>query len=267
MTRLRFAFALAVLVAAPAWAQTTIVGDWEMTINSPQGANTTKVAFKQDGEKVNGLFKSPAGELPFTGTLTGNELKFTFTIQFQGQPLEIAMNGTVDGDAMTGKANFGGMVDGDWSAKRATDATAASTTTASAATTTAASTTTAPSTTTAGSTTAAASTTTAGSTTTGVGLAGKWDVTLMTPGGEFPANASFTEEGGKVTGTFGSQIGEVPVSGTLEGHAFKLTMTAQTPQGPMEVTMTGDVDGDAIKGKAEIAGMGQMEWTAKRAKQ
>jgi hypothetical protein len=93
-------------------------------------------------------------------------------------------------------------------------------------------------------------------------------VTLMTPGGEFPANATLTEEAGKVSGTFGSQMGEVPVEGTIEGQAFKLTLTAQTPQGAMTVVMTGDVEGDAIThGKAEITGMGQMEWSAKRSKQ
>ena len=63
-------------------------------------------------------------------------------------------------------------------------------------------------------------------------------------------------------------MGEVPVTGTITGNAVKIEMTAQTPQGAMTVVMTGDVDGDSIvNGKAEIAGMGQMEWTAKRAKQ
>jgi hypothetical protein len=252
MNRLRMAaVVLAVLVAAPAFAQTSIVGDWDMTINSPQGANTTKVSFKQDGEKVDGLFKSPQGELPFTGTLTGDTLKFTFQIQFQGTPLDITMEGKVAGSQMTGKANFGGMIDGDWTAKRS-DATATDSTTTAPAAATPASTTAA----------AAASAPSASS----VGLAGKWDVTLLTPGGEFPATANFTEDSGKVTGTFGSPMGEVPVAGTVDGKTFKLTMTAQTPQGALEVIMTGDVDGDAIKGKAEVAGMGQMEWSAKRAK-
>src|SRR5438876_5617904 len=128
MTRLRFAIpALVLFVAAPAFAQTTVVGDWDMTINSPQGANTVRVTFKQDGDKVNGLFKSPQGELPFTGTLTESELKFVFTIQFQGMPLEIAMTGKVEPDTMAGKASFGGMVDGDWTAKRATDTAAVAT--------------------------------------------------------------------------------------------------------------------------------------------
>jgi hypothetical protein len=36
----------------------------------------------------------------------------------------------------------------------------------------------------------------------------------------------------------------------------------------MNVTMSGDLDGDTIvNGKADIEGMGQMEWTAKRVKQ
>jgi hypothetical protein len=250
MNRFRLAVvALALVAAPPAFAQTSIAGDWDMTINSPQGANTTKVTFTQDGEKVNGLFKSPAGELPFTGTLTGDSLKFTFQVQFQGQPLDIAIEGKVADSEMSGKANFGGMIDGDWTAKRsnaATSAAAAPTTTAAAAPAAAAN----------GSAAASPG-----------GLAGKWDVTFLTPGGEFPASASLTQDADKVSGTFGTQMGEVPVAGTIDGHTFKLTMTAQTPQGAMEVVMTGDVDGDAIKGKAEIAGMGQMEWSAKRAKQ
>ena len=98
-------------------------------------------------------------------------------------------------------------------------------------------------------------------------MTGKWDVTLKTPGGEFPATATLTEDGGKLTGTFGSQMGEAPVTGTVEGKTFKLTLLAKTPQGDMTVEMSGEVDGDSIvNGKAEIAGMGQMEWTAKRAK-
>jgi hypothetical protein len=248
MNRLQWAaLALVLCIASPTFAQTTIAGDWDMTINSPQGANTTKVTFKQDGEKVDGLFKGPQGELPFSGTLTGSDLKFTFTIQFQGQPLEIAMIGKVENDAMTGKASFGGMVDGDWTAKRSTD-TAAAATPATA--------------------TRAAATTTAAPATTLGGVAGRWDVTLLTPGGEFPANATLKEEAGKVSGTFGSQMGEAAVEGTIEGTALKITMTAQTPQGAMTVIMTGDVEGDAIThGKAEIAGMGQMEWSAKRSKQ
>jgi hypothetical protein len=200
----------------------------------------------QEAEKVSGLFKSPLGELPFTGTLVGSDLKFSFTLPVDGNPLLITLTGKVDGPAISGKADFGGFAEGDWSAKRTTGSPTASTSS-----TTAATTTTAPTST----------TTTAG------GFGGKWDVMLKTPGGDFPASATLTDEGGKVSGMFGSQMGEVPVTGTVEGKALTIKMAAQTPNGVMNVTMTGDLDGDSIvNGKAEVEGMGQMEWSAKRVK-
>jgi hypothetical protein len=252
MTRLRWTvLTLAISMAAPALAQTppNIAGDWDVTITSPQGTNTVLVTLKQDGEKVDGLFKSPLGELPFSGTIAGSELKFNFTFPVDGQPLLITMTGKLDGEAIAGKADFGGFAEGDWSAKRSV----ANATTVPAPTTTPSTmTTTAP----------PPGTVTAG------GFGGKWDVMLKTPGGDFPANATLTDEGGKLSGTFGSQMGEVPVNGTVEGTALKITMVAQTPQGNMTVTLTGDLDGDSIvNGKADIEGMGQMEWTAKRVKQ
>lgn len=243
---------IALLAATPAFAQTTVAGDWNVTVNSPQGSNTTLVTFKQDGEKISGIFKSQRGELPFEGgTLTGKELKFTFTIETQGMQLPITLAGTVadDGATMTGKADFGGFAEGDWSAKRA-EADAASTT-APAATTTA----------------PAASTTTASpATTTAPGTAaGQWDITIKTPGGDRPATATLTEDNGKLTGTLASEAGEVPITGTIEGKAVKLAFTAVTPNGNLPITMTGDIDGDSIaNGKAEIGGMGIMEFVAKK---
>ena len=242
---------LAMLLFVPglAFAQTNVAGDWDVTIQSPQGTNTVLVTFKQDGEKVSGIFKSPQGELPFEGgTVAGNELKFAFTVNIQGNSLIIALTGKVDGATMTGKADFGGFAEGDWSAKRAE---AAATTTAPAPPVPPATTTAPPA--------------AAGST---AGAGGKWDVTLVTPGGEFPATATITDTAGKITGTFGSAMGEAAVTGTIEGKAIKMTMIAQTPQGDMTVVLTGEVDGDAIvNGQAEVAGMGTMAWSAKRAKQ
>jgi len=250
MTRLKSTLlALSLLIASPVLAQTNVSGDWDVTVVSPQGANTTPVTFKQEGDKVSGMFKSPQGTLPFEGgSMIGSDLKFTFTINTQGMALPITLTGKVEGDTMSGKADFGGFAEGDWTAKRASataDAAPATTTTAPATTTTAP---------------AAASST--------GGAGGKWDVLLVTPGGEFPATASLTDTAGKITGTFASQMGEVAVTGTVEGKALKMTMVAQTPQGEMTVVLTGDVDGDAIvNGQADVPGVGAMPWSAKRVKQ
>jgi len=242
MTRSVLAVAFVALLAAPAFAQTNLTGDWDVTINSPQGPNAVKVTLKQDGEKLSGIFKSPMGELPFSGgTLTGDDLKFAFTVPVQGQPLEITLTGKFAGDTITGKAEFGGFGEGDWTAKRAPAVTAAAAPSAAPA--------------------AAAPAASAG---TG-GAAGQWDLTFKTPNGDYPASATLTNENGKLSGTISSQLGETPISGTLEGKSLKLSFTMTTPQGVLPITMTGDIDGDAVSnGKAEITGMGTMEWSGKK---
>jgi len=239
MVRSGLAVLFVALLTAPAFAQANLTGDWDVTIQSPQGANTVKVTLKQDGDKVSGLFKSPMGELPFTGgTLTGDDLKFAFTVPVQGQPLEITLTGKVAGDTISGKAEFGGFGEGDWTAKRAAAETAAKPAAAPAAPAAAAS---------------------------SGGASGQWDLVFKTPNGDFPASVTLAEDSGKLTGTISSQLGDVPVTGTLTGKTLKLDFTMTTPQGAMPVTITGDIDADAIpNGKADVTGMGIMEWTGKR---
>jgi hypothetical protein len=238
--------ALSLLTASPVLAQTNVTGDWDVTVTSPQGTNTTPVSFKQEGAKVSGIFKGPQGSLPFDGgSVTGDDLKFTFTVQVQGMELPITLTGKIAGDTIAGKADFGGFAEGDWSAKRSAATAAAAAPAAPAA--------------------APAATASVAS---GTGFGGKWDVMLKTPAGDMPANATLSETDGKLTGTFSSQVGEVPVSGSAEGKLLKLTFIAQTPNGDMTVNMTGDLDGDNIvNGKAEVSGLGSMEWSAKRIKQ
>jgi len=240
MSRAVFAVLFATLLVAPAAAQINLTGDWDMTIESPQGTNTVKVTLTQDGEKVSGLFKSEMGELPFTGTVVGVDLKFGFAIPIQGQSLDIVVTGKVDGATLAGTMQFGGFGEGDWTAKRSPAA--AATTTAS---TTTATTTTAPA--------AAAS------------VGDKWDVMFKTQNGDLPAVATVRIDAGKVEGTISSALGEAPFTGTVEGKSLKMSFNFPTPQGTLPIIMTGDIEGDTISnGKAEITGMGTMEWTAQK---
>jgi hypothetical protein len=247
--RLPAVLLLAVVMSPPAavFAQTNITGDWELTINSPQGSRTAPISLQQDGEKVTGMFKSQAGELPVEGTITGRDLKLAFTINFQGQPLPITMTGIVDGEAIAGKANFGGFAEGDFSGRRAAAAAAAPPLAPAA-----------PPVSDSSSTAAMPSAATGGA-------AGTWDVTLKTQGAEFPITATLADDAGKITGKMATHLGELTLAGTLEGRTLKLSMIARTPQGEIPVSLTGDVDGDVIvNGKADFGGLGQGEWTAKR---
>jgi hypothetical protein len=169
-------------------------------------------------------------------------------VTFQGQPLPVTITGTVDGPSIAGKADFGGMAEGDFSARRAETAIPV----APAADVPA----------------AAAAEPVSGPAPAAGGMAGTWDVTFKTHGGEFPVVATLADEAGKISGTMATHLGELTLEGTIEGKTLKLSTIARTPQGDISVALTGDVDGDSIvNGKADFGGMGLGEWTAKRSRQ
>jgi len=239
MSRTAFAVLIVAWLAAPATAQINLTGDWDMTIESPQGTNSVKVTLTQDGEKVSGLFKSPFGELPVTGALTGVDLTIAFSLPIQGQSVEVVMTGKAEGPTLAGKVQFGGFGEGDWTAKRAEAA--ASPTAATA---------------------AAAAAKPAGAS---GGASGEWDLIFKTPNGDVPATATINQDGGKLSGTLSSKMGEAPVTGTVVGTSLRVMSNVVTPRGTLPLTMKGDIAGDAIaNGKAKIKGVGKMKWTAKR---
>jgi hypothetical protein len=232
MSRTAFAALLVALLAAPAAAQMNLTGDWDMTIQSPQGTNTVKVTLTQDGETVSGRVTSQLGELPVTGALTGDDLKIAFTLPIQGQSIVIVMTGKVEGPTLAGKVQFGDFGEGDWTATRAEAAESA----------------------------AAAKPTGAPG-----GASGEWDLTFKTPKGDVPATATINQDGGKLSGTLSSPMGQAPFTGTLEGTSLRVTSNLITPRGTLPMTMKGDIAGDAIaNGKAKIKGVGKMKWTGKR---
>ena len=53
--------ALGLIVSAPAFAQSSVAGAWELTINGPEGPITATATLKQDGENVTGSIETPAG--------------------------------------------------------------------------------------------------------------------------------------------------------------------------------------------------------------
>ena len=85
--------------------------------------------------------------------------------------------------------------------------------------------------------------------------------------GDLPITADLTDAAGKLTGTLTGPQGTIDVAGTFDGSALKLEFVAKTPNGDIPITMKGDVTGDSAAGTADFGGMGQGEWTAKRARQ
>ncbi|MEP7271579.1 MAG: hypothetical protein ABI882_08735 [Acidobacteriota bacterium] len=89
-----------------------VTGTWKMTVESQAGTGNPTVTLKQDGEMLTGNYKGQLGEAPLKGTLKGSEIKFSFSVNAQGQDLLIEYTGTVEGKTMKGKVKLGDFGEG-----------------------------------------------------------------------------------------------------------------------------------------------------------
>ena len=116
-------FLFLVLCATTVVAQSAnAAGTWDATLTSPQGTFNVQLILKQDGEKLSGVVKSPRGETPIEGTSNGKDIKLKYTIKFQDNDMLIILTGALDGAAIKGTADYGGLADGEFNAKRPSDA-------------------------------------------------------------------------------------------------------------------------------------------------
>jgi hypothetical protein len=226
----------AVIAAAPALAQGSIAGNWDITLTTPQGPTTVNLKLTQDGDKVSGSLESPMGSLPLAGTNTAGTLALTAHVEVQGNALDLGLNGKAEADSMSGTVKIGDFGEFPFTGKRGAATAAAATAAAPAS--------------------AVPAPTDAN---------GKWNIVLTLGGaGSFPLTGTFKQDGDKVSGVLSSMAGEVPVSGTMVGKSLKLEFKIDTPQGQMPITMTGELGATGFAGKASIAGMGETDWTGTR---
>jgi hypothetical protein len=111
--------ALVLFASASVLAQATnVTGDWAFTVTTDQGAGEPTITFKQDGEKITGKYAGQLGAADLTGTVKGNAIHFTFTLDVQGQQAPVTYDGTVEKNTMKGKMDIGGMVSGTFTATK-----------------------------------------------------------------------------------------------------------------------------------------------------
>ena len=97
-----------------------------------------------------------------------------------------------------------------------------------------------------------------------VDITGSWDLTVESPQGTMVITANFKQEGETLTGTHVSEMGESPLKGTVKGVDVEYTLTIDMGGQQMSIVHKAKVDGDTMKGSADIEGMGSIAFTAKR---
>lgn len=165
-------------------AQTSpLSGQWEIGMNTPGGIRTYKATFRIDGERLTGEVERSTGNVELKGTVKGDAIEFSYTINYQGNPVEVTMAGRIDGDTAGGSVSFNGTPAEEWSARRIPAATAAAKT----------------------------------------DLSGTWNLEVETAQGTGQPTLIITQKGDALSGTYQGMLGEAPLAGRLTGNDFEIS--------------------------------------------
>jgi|ERR1700677_3132893 len=84
-----------------------IDGKWEITINSPMGAQKATLDVKAEGSTLTGTQTAMQGTQPLTnGKVDGNNLSWSAAIT-SPMPMTLEFSGSVDGDKLSGSVKAG----------------------------------------------------------------------------------------------------------------------------------------------------------------
>lgn len=99
-------------------------------------------------------------------------------------------------------------------------------------------------------------------------VAGTWATTLEMEVGVSSITLVFEQDAAKptaITGSYQGRYGKYPLAGTVTGKRLDFVVTINAEGTETQMTFTGEIDatGEAIKGSANLGGMGDAGWVAK----
>lgn len=88
-----------------------VTGNWTIQIAVPEAPQTASLVLAQQGTAVTGTLSTPmTGSVDVrSGAVAGKRLTFTITVTIQGTVMEVAFDGTVEGNSMEGTATVAGQ--------------------------------------------------------------------------------------------------------------------------------------------------------------
>jgi hypothetical protein len=82
-------------------------GTWNVTMNTPMGAQKASLVLKTDGDKLTGEMKGPQGALALNdGKVAGDTLTWSANMT-QPMPIKLEFTGKVAGDKIAGSVKLG----------------------------------------------------------------------------------------------------------------------------------------------------------------
>jgi imidazolonepropionase-like amidohydrolase len=96
-------------------------------------------------------------------------------------------------------------------------------------------------------------------------VAGTWDLTVTTQGGENRATMTVTQSGNTLEGTMNTEMGTVQVTdGRVTGQSVTFSVTVPISGQTTLVVFRGTVEGNRMRGTADLGAMGSASFTGER---
>ena len=111
-------FLLAACLLVSGLAAADMTGTWKVTVETEMGSGTPSFDLVEEGGKISGTYNGQMGSAPVTGTVEDKSFKIVINLEAQGQSMAIEYAGSIDGDSISGKLDFGGMGGGTFTGKK-----------------------------------------------------------------------------------------------------------------------------------------------------
>jgi autotransporter translocation and assembly factor TamB len=225
------------LASAFAFAQaqdSSITGKWKIHSSIAGNDSDATCTFAQTGNDLSGTCPRPQGEVKFTGKADGNKLTWSYQMDYNGSPLTMKYEATLDTGKMTGTVTvdpFG--VSGDMSGVPATDAAPAATPAAAPATVPSA---------------APAAAPAAGDTS----VNGKWNIHSSIAGNDSDIACTFMQTGNDLAGTCPGPQGEVKFTGKMDGNKVSWSFQVDYNGSPLTMKNEATLDGGKMTGTVTV---------------
>jgi hypothetical protein len=97
-------------------------------------------------------------------------------------------------------------------------------------------------------------------------ISGKWDVVFVTPQGSLPNSPmELRKDGERFVGTLYTEQGNAEVVATVKDKTVSFQLPPfQTPNGPINLTMSGTIEGDTMQGTMGSDAGFTLDWSARR---
>ena len=93
-------------------------GTWNITVNSPMGAQASTLTLASSGDTLTGKMEGPQGTVDLeNGKVSGNDVSWDITAAQLA--MTINFKGTVDGDSIKGSASLGAFGEAPFEGTRA----------------------------------------------------------------------------------------------------------------------------------------------------